>query len=110
MHVFCMQVVWCTYICVTLSSLPLSPSSFFPLSPPPLQKLLRQSLLLQERLSQLQVKRDLLGSVFGPETAEGLLSELSANVRRRELLHSQLLQRKSRLQVSPRAHTAQNGP
>ncbi|XP_048084217.1 nesprin-3 [Alosa alosa] len=63
-----------------------------------IEKLLKQSLQLQERLSLLQVKRDLLGCVFGPEAAEGLLSELSANVRRRELLHSQLLQRKSRLQ------------
>ncbi|XP_062378753.1 nesprin-3 isoform X2 [Sardina pilchardus] len=63
-----------------------------------IEKLLKQSVQLQERLSLLQVKRELLGLVFGPEAAEGLLAELSANVRRRELLHSQLLQRKSRLQ------------
>ncbi|XP_028827746.1 nesprin-3 isoform X2 [Denticeps clupeoides] len=64
-----------------------------------IEKLLQHSLRLQERLSQLQVKRDLLSSVFGGEKAESLLTELSSSVRRRELLHGQLLQRKSRLQA-----------
>ncbi|XP_030633286.1 nesprin-3 [Chanos chanos] len=63
-----------------------------------IEKLLRHSLQLQERFSQLQVKSDLLTSVFGQEKAESLLEELNADVRKRELLHSQLLQRKSRLQ------------
>ncbi|XP_036399014.1 nesprin-3-like isoform X2 [Megalops cyprinoides] len=63
-----------------------------------IEKLLKHSFQLQERLSRLQVKRDLLGSVFGQEKAESLLTELSAATRNRELLHSQLLQRKSRLQ------------
>lgn len=54
---------------------------------------------LQERLSLLQVKSDLLSSVFGQEKADDLLEELSGDMRKRELLHSQLLQRKNRLQV-----------
>ncbi|XP_061076252.1 nesprin-3 isoform X1 [Conger conger] len=63
-----------------------------------IEKLLKHSLQLQERLSLLQVKRDLLGNVFGQEKAEGLLDELSSAMRNRELLHSQLQQKKSRLQ------------
>lgn len=54
---------------------------------------------LQERLRLLQVKQELLDSVFGPEKSDGLQDELSVAVRNRELLHTQLLQRKSRLQV-----------
>lgn len=63
-----------------------------------IERLLKHSQQLQERLSLLLVKRDLLVSVFGQERAEGLLAELNAAIRNRELLHSQLLQRKSRLQ------------
>uniref|UniRef100_A0A674F1N9 Spectrin repeat containing, nuclear envelope family member 3 n=1 Tax=Salmo trutta TaxID=8032 RepID=A0A674F1N9_SALTR len=63
-----------------------------------IERLMMQSLQLQERLSLLQVKRDLLASVFGSDRAESLLTELNAAVRNRELLHSQLLQRKGRLQ------------
>ncbi|KAK2878972.1 hypothetical protein Q8A67_019763 [Cirrhinus molitorella] len=63
-----------------------------------IEKLLKNSLQLQERLSLLQVKSDLLSSVFGQEKADDLLEELSGDVRKRELLHSQLLQRKNRLQ------------
>jgi len=47
----------------------------------------------------LQVKSDLLSSVFGQEKAVDLLEELSGDMRKRELLHSQLQQRKNRLQV-----------
>ncbi|CDQ61937.1 unnamed protein product [Oncorhynchus mykiss] len=63
-----------------------------------IERLMMQSLQLQERLSLLQVKRDLLVSVFGSDRAESLLTELNAAVKNRELLHSQLLQRKGRLQ------------
>ncbi|XP_063764774.1 nesprin-3 isoform X2 [Eleginops maclovinus] len=63
-----------------------------------IERLLRDSVQLQERLSLLQVKGELLDSVFGPEKADGLQGELTAAVRNRELLHTQLLQRKSRLQ------------
>uniref|UniRef100_A0A4W5JD54 Spectrin repeat containing, nuclear envelope family member 3 n=1 Tax=Hucho hucho TaxID=62062 RepID=A0A4W5JD54_9TELE len=63
-----------------------------------IERLMMQSLQLQERLSLLQVKRDLLASVFGSDRAESLLTELNTAVRNRELLHSQLLQRKGRLQ------------
>ncbi|KAJ8290269.1 hypothetical protein GJAV_G00010700 [Gymnothorax javanicus] len=63
-----------------------------------IERLLQHSLQLQERLSRLQVKRDLLESVFGQEKAESLLTELSSAMRNRELLHSQLQQKKNRLQ------------
>uniref|UniRef100_A0A8C1GAW4 Spectrin repeat containing, nuclear envelope family member 3 n=1 Tax=Cyprinus carpio TaxID=7962 RepID=A0A8C1GAW4_CYPCA len=63
-----------------------------------IEKLLKNSVQLQERLSLLQVKSDLLSSVFGQEKADDLLGELSGDVRKRELLHNQLLQRKNRLQ------------
>lgn len=64
-----------------------------------LQKLLKDSVLLQERLSSLQVKADLLSAVFGEEKAQSLLEELGTDMRKREQLHSQLLQRRTRLQV-----------
>lgn len=63
------------------------------------QKLLKTSLQLQERLTLLQVKSDLLSSVFGEEKANDLLKELSGDMRKRDSLHSQLQDRKSRLQV-----------
>ncbi|KAF7704058.1 hypothetical protein HF521_021130 [Silurus meridionalis] len=63
-----------------------------------IEKLLKDSVQLQERLSLLQVKADLLSAVFGEEKARGLLEELSADMRKREQLHSQLLQRRLRLQ------------
>ncbi|XP_052009821.1 nesprin-3 [Xyrauchen texanus] len=63
-----------------------------------IEKLLKHSVQLQERLSLLQVKSDLLSSVFGQEKADDLLEELSGDMRKRELLHSQLQQRKNRLQ------------
>ena len=64
-----------------------------------MQHLLRDSAELEEKLGLLQEKNDLLDSVFGKERSESFQSELSGAVRNRELLHSQLLQRKSRLQV-----------
>ncbi|XP_069028530.1 nesprin-3 isoform X2 [Embiotoca jacksoni] len=63
-----------------------------------IERLLKDSIQLQERFGLLQAKTNLLDSVFGPERSEGLQGELSAAIRNRELLHSQLLQRRSRLQ------------
>ncbi|XP_047467214.1 nesprin-3 isoform X1 [Mugil cephalus] len=63
-----------------------------------IERLLKDSVQLQERFSLLQVKRDLLDSVFGPERSDGLQGELSTAIKNRELLHTQLLQRKSRLE------------
>ncbi|XP_054470113.1 nesprin-3 [Anoplopoma fimbria] len=63
-----------------------------------IERLLKGSIQLQERLSLLQVKGDLLDSVFGPEGSDSLQGELGAAIADRELLHAQLLQRKSRLQ------------
>lgn len=54
---------------------------------------------LQERFRLLQGKDELLDCAFGPEQSDGLHQDLAAAIRNRELLHSQLLQRKSRLQV-----------
>ncbi|KAM6912174.1 nesprin-3 [Xenentodon cancila] len=63
-----------------------------------IEGLLEDGICLQERLGLLQVKGELLDSVFGPERSDSLQGELSAAVRNRELLQEQLLQRKSRLQ------------
>ncbi|XP_059374670.1 nesprin-3-like isoform X2 [Carassius carassius] len=63
-----------------------------------IEKFLKNSVQLQERLSLLQVKSDLLISVFGQEKADDLLQELNGDVRKRELLHSNLLERKNHLQ------------
>ncbi|XP_060789678.1 nesprin-3 isoform X2 [Neoarius graeffei] len=63
-----------------------------------IEKLLKDSVQLQERLSLLQVKAELLSAVFGEEKAQSLLEELSTDMRKREQLHSQLLQRRTRLQ------------
>lgn len=48
----------------------------------------------------LQLKTDLLGSIFGQERAATLLEQVTSSVRDRDLLHNSLLQRKSKLQVS----------
>nr|XP_043870399.1 nesprin-3-like [Solea senegalensis] len=64
-----------------------------------IEHLLKESVQLQERLSLLHVKGDLLDSVFGPERSDGLQGDLSAAIKNRELLHTQLLQRRNRLQA-----------
>ncbi|AWP16994.1 putative nesprin-3 [Scophthalmus maximus] len=64
-----------------------------------IERLLKDSVQLQKRLSLLHEKGDLLDSVFGPERSDGLQDELSAAIKNRELLHNQLLQRTSRLQA-----------
>lgn len=51
----------------------------------------------------LPLKKDLLGSVFGQDKATALLEQVASSVRDRDLLHNSLLQRKSKLQVSPAA-------
>ncbi|XP_064881873.1 nesprin-3-like [Oncorhynchus nerka] len=63
-----------------------------------IQRLLKHSLQLQEQLHLMLLKRDLLCSVFGSDSAESLMTALNDTVRKRELLHNQLLQRKARLQ------------
>lgn len=54
---------------------------------------------MQEALLGLQEKVDLMDSVFDSETSGHLQDELCSAVRNRELLHTQLQQRKSRLEV-----------
>ncbi|KAJ3612772.1 hypothetical protein NHX12_019030 [Muraenolepis orangiensis] len=63
-----------------------------------IERLLKHSVQLQERLSLLQARADLLAPVFGPQSAEGLVAELSAAIHSRDLLHTRLLQRKKQLQ------------
>lgn len=64
------------------------------------QAALMESSRLKEQLTMLQLKKDLLGSIFGPERATALLEQVATSVRDRDLLHNRLLQRKSKLQVS----------
>ncbi|XP_057715850.1 nesprin-3 isoform X2 [Corythoichthys intestinalis] len=62
------------------------------------ERLLKDSIQLQDRLNDLRTIEDLCDSLFGPEKSDGLRSELSTAIRDRELLHVQLIQRKARLQ------------
>lgn len=52
----------------------------------------------------LQLKKDLLNSIFGEENAKSFLSEVSEASKEREILHKHLLQTKSKLQVSFKTH------
>uniref|UniRef100_A0A8C5EA24 KASH domain-containing protein n=1 Tax=Gouania willdenowi TaxID=441366 RepID=A0A8C5EA24_GOUWI len=63
------------------------------------ERLHRESIQLQDRLKLVQMKKELLEPVFGPEEANVLQSELNMAIKNRELLHAQLLQRRSRLEV-----------
>lgn len=82
-------------MCIELTGLSLGPAfvSF------PCQHLLKSSVQVHESLLGLQEKADLMDSVFDGETSGHLQDELCAAVRNRELLHTQLQQRKSRLEV-----------
>ncbi|XP_051941651.1 nesprin-3 isoform X2 [Hippocampus zosterae] len=65
-----------------------------------IERLLKDSMQLQDCLNQLKTKGDLLDSLFGPERSDDLQRELSTAIRNRELLHVQLIQRKERLEVN----------
>ncbi|XP_031211962.1 nesprin-3 isoform X1 [Mastomys coucha] len=65
---------------------------------PQIEAALTESSRLKEQLAMLQLKTDLLGSVFGQERAATLLDQVTSSVRDRDLLHNSLLQRKSKLQ------------
>ncbi|XP_043345311.1 nesprin-3 isoform X2 [Cervus canadensis] len=65
---------------------------------PQIEAALMESSRLKEQLTMLQLKKDLLGSIFGPERATALLEQVATSVRDRDLLHNRLLQRKSKLQ------------
>ncbi|EDL81813.1 rCG20952 [Rattus norvegicus] len=65
---------------------------------PQIEAALTESSRLKEQLSMLQLKTDLLGSIFGQERAATLLEQVTGSVRDRDLLHNSLLQRKSKLQ------------
>ncbi|CAL8285589.1 unnamed protein product [Lota lota] len=63
-----------------------------------IERLLKHSIQLQERLNLLQARTDLLAPVFGPQRAEGLGAELRAAANNRDLLHTQLQERKIQVQ------------
>ncbi|XP_055411572.1 nesprin-3 isoform X3 [Bubalus kerabau] len=65
---------------------------------PQIEAALTESSRLKEQLTMLQLKKDLLGSIFDQERATALLEEVATSVRDRDLLHNRLLQRKSKLQ------------
>ncbi|XP_004754800.1 nesprin-3 isoform X1 [Mustela putorius furo] len=65
---------------------------------PQIEAALAESSRLKEQLTGLQLKKDLLQSIFGPERATALLEQVASSVRDRDLLHNSLLQRKSKLQ------------
>ncbi|KAI6067816.1 Nesprin-3 isoform X2 [Aix galericulata] len=59
---------------------------------------LAESSQFKEKLITLQLKKDLLNSIFGEENAKSFLSEVSEASKEREILHKHLLQTKSKLQ------------
>uniref|UniRef100_A0A8C6H141 Nesprin-3 n=1 Tax=Mus spicilegus TaxID=10103 RepID=A0A8C6H141_MUSSI len=65
---------------------------------PQIEAALTESSRLKEQLAMLQLKTNLLGSIFGQERAATLLEQVTSSVRDRDLLHNSLLQRKSKLQ------------
>lgn len=65
---------------------------------PQIEAALAESSRLKEQLAMLQLKMDLLSSIFGQERAAALLEQVASSVRDRDLLHNSLLQRKSKLQ------------
>uniref|UniRef100_A0A8D0VGQ3 Spectrin repeat containing nuclear envelope family member 3 n=1 Tax=Sus scrofa TaxID=9823 RepID=A0A8D0VGQ3_PIG len=71
---------------------------------PQIEAALAESSRLKEQLTILQLKKDLLGGVFGQERAAVLLEQVATSVRDRDLLHNRLLQRKSKLQSSLAQH------
>ncbi|XP_061037198.1 nesprin-3 isoform X1 [Eubalaena glacialis] len=71
---------------------------------PQIEAALAESSRLKEQLTMLQLKKDLLGGIFGQERATALLEQVATSVRDRDLLHNRLLQRKSKLQSSLAQH------
>ncbi|XP_059951662.1 nesprin-3 isoform X2 [Mesoplodon densirostris] len=71
---------------------------------PQIEVALAESSHLKEELTMLQLKKDLLGGIFGQERATALLEQVATSVRDRDLLHNRLLQRKSKLQSSLAQH------
>lgn len=65
---------------------------------PQIEAALAESSRLKQQLTMLQLKKDLLSSIFGQERATALLEQVASSMRDRDLLHNSLLQRKSKLQ------------
>eukprot|EP00075_Anas_platyrhynchos_P025935 XP_027315188.1 nesprin-3 isoform X8 [Anas platyrhynchos] len=59
---------------------------------------LAESSQFKETLMTLQLKKDLLNSIFGEENAKSFLSEVAEASKERAILHKRLLQTKSKLQ------------
>ncbi|ERE73000.1 nesprin-3-like isoform 1 [Cricetulus griseus] len=75
---------------------------------PQIEAALAESSRLKEQLAMLQLKTDLLGSIFGQERAAALLEQVASSVRDRDLLHNSLLQKKSKLQFYLQSLLAQH--
>lgn len=65
---------------------------------PQIEASLLESCFLKERLLILPLQAEVLDSVFGLKQATVLLEQVSSSLRDRDLLHNNLLQRKSKLQ------------
>ncbi|XP_039740078.1 nesprin-3 isoform X2 [Pteropus medius] len=65
---------------------------------PQIEAALAESTLLKQQLTLLQLKKDLLSSIFGQDRAAALLEQVASSVKDRDLLHNGLLRRKSKLQ------------
>uniref|UniRef100_A0A674GGV4 Nesprin-3 n=1 Tax=Taeniopygia guttata TaxID=59729 RepID=A0A674GGV4_TAEGU len=59
---------------------------------------LAESSHFKEKLMTLQLKKDMLNNVLGEEKAQSFLQEVAEASKEREVLHKNLLQRKSKLQ------------
>ncbi|XP_077587030.1 nesprin-3 isoform X2 [Stigmatopora nigra] len=62
------------------------------------ERLLKDSIELQDCLNYLNIMGDWLDSLFGPERSDGLRNEISTAISDRKLLHVELIQRKGTLQ------------
>lgn len=69
-----------------------------------LQAALAESSHFKEKLMILQLKKDMLNNVLGEEKAQSFLQEVAEASKEREILHKNLLQRKSKLQVNYKTH------
>ncbi|XP_074069119.1 nesprin-3 isoform X2 [Macrotis lagotis] len=71
---------------------------------PQIEAALTESSRLKEQLIMLKLKKDLLISIFGEERAQCFLEEVANTIKERDLLHNNLLQRKSKLQGAITQH------
>ncbi|XP_027712376.1 nesprin-3 isoform X4 [Vombatus ursinus] len=71
---------------------------------PQIEAALAESSRLKEQLIMLNLKKDLLISIFGEEKAQSFLEQVASTIRERDLLHNNLLQRNSKMQSAISQH------